>query len=252
MSTDVNAVDDRAITRAAIRDVLPLYLPTIPFALVLGVAMTESVLGTPIAWSTNVTFAGAAQLATVTLAGSATWLTLVLTATIINLRHVMYSAALSPRFRDQPAWFRWAGPFVLVDQLFALTSTRTDLSSSAWRRYYLSAGLFLLVTWIVGVTVGVVAGSAIPTEWRLDVAPAVMFGGLVALGVSTRPAAVAAITGAVVCFAGLGLPNNGGVLLGATTGVLAGFLADKATDDTAGRSADSEAVRPADPIGEGT
>ena len=73
-----------------------------------------------------------------------------------------------------------------------------------------------------------VVGSAIPTEWRLDVTPAVMFGGLVVMGISTRPAAAAAITGAAVCFACLGIPNNGGILIGALAGVTAGFVTDKA------------------------
>ena len=98
-------------------------------------------------------FAGASQLATVTLAGTATWLTLVITASVINLRHVMYSAAMSVHFRDQPTWFRWVGSFVLIDQMFALTVSRSDLTPNVWRRYYMGAGVFLLVAWIVGVTV---------------------------------------------------------------------------------------------------
>jgi len=221
------------VARRAIRDVFPLYLPTVPFALVLGVAMTESAMSTSVAWSTNIVFAGAAQLAMVTLAGTATWLTLVTTAVVINLRHVMYSAAMAHHFRDQPRWFRWVGPYVLIDQLFALTSRRDDLEPPVWRRYYMAAGLFLLVTWLIGVTVGIAVGSAIPTEWRLDIAPAVMFGGLVVLGLTTRPMALAALTGAAACFAGLGIPNNGGVLIGATAGVIVGFLADKASAPSA-------------------
>ena len=138
----------------SIRDVMPLYLPTIPFALVLGVAITESAMPTAIGYSSNLMFAGASQLATVTLAGTATWLTLVITASVINLRHVMYSAAMSVHFRDQPTWFRWVGSFVLIDQMFALTVNRTDLAPNVWRRYYMGAGVFLLVAWIVGVTVG--------------------------------------------------------------------------------------------------
>ena len=49
-----DATDDAldGVGRRAIRDILPLHLPTIPFALVLGVAMTESVMPTPVAWST--------------------------------------------------------------------------------------------------------------------------------------------------------------------------------------------------------
>ena len=170
--------------------------------------------------------AGAAQLATVSLAATATWLTLVATAAVINLRHVMYSAALSPRFNDQPRWFRWVGPFLLIDQLFALTSVRTTMPGPAWRRFYLSAGIFYFVSWMTVVTIGLVVGSSIPTEWRLDVAPAIMFAGLVVLGLANRPGIVAAVVGAGVCLLALDVPNNGGILVGAISGVIAGYVAD--------------------------
>jgi predicted branched-subunit amino acid permease len=152
----------------------------------------------------------------------------VATAAVINLRHVMYSAALSPRFADQPRWFRWIGPFFLIDQLYALASVRDELSATDWRRFYLTAGIFNFVAWTTTVTVGMVVGSAIPTGWRLDVAPAIMFAGLVVLGLTNRPGVVAAVTGAVVCFLALDTPNNGGILIGAVCGVLAGYLADLA------------------------
>jgi predicted branched-subunit amino acid permease len=196
------------------------------------VAITESAMPTPIGWSTNlVIFAGAAQLATVSLAATSTWLTLVATAAVINLRHVMYSAALAPRFADQPRWFRWVGPYLLIDQIFALASTQHDLGAAAWRRYYLSAGIFFLATWNVSVTLGLFVGSGIPESWRLEVAPAVMFAGLVVIGLASRPSVVAAVTGATVCFATLGLPNNGGILVGAVSGVVAGYLADRARSE---------------------
>jgi predicted branched-subunit amino acid permease len=226
--SDEVAAAGSAITRTALRGALPLFVPAIPFALVLGVAITESAMPTAVGWSTNVLiFAGASQLATVSLAATATWLTLVATATIINLRHVMYSAALAPRFADQPRWFRWAGPFLLIDQLFALMVVR-DLPAAQWRRFYLTAGLFYLVAWTTTVTLGLVVGSSIPTEWRLDVAPAIMFSGLVALGIANRPGVVAAVAGAGVCLLALEVPNNGGILIGSVAGVVAGYLADAA------------------------
>lgn len=216
-------------TGEALRAAIPLFVPAIPFGLVLGVAITDSAMPTAVAWSTNLAiFAGAAQLATVSLAATATWLTLVATAAVINLRHVMYSAALSPRFSDQPRWFRWVGPFFLIDQLFALTSLRTEMSGPRWRRFYLSAGIFYFVSWTTVVTLGLVVGSSIPTEWRLDVAPAIMFAGLVVLGIVNRPGIVAAAVGALVCLVALDVPNNGGILVGAVSGVFAGFVADVA------------------------
>lgn len=219
------------LVKEAIRDSIPIFIPAVPFALVLGVAITESAMPTGIAWSTNLfIFAGAAQLATVSLAATATWLTLVATATAINLRHVMYSAALAPRFKDQPRWFRWVGPYFLIDQTFALVSHRNELSPNSWRRYYLGCGLFFYISWNISVVVGIVVGSNIPTEWRLDVAPAVMFAGLVIIGLSNWPGAVAAVTGAGVCLVSLGVPNNGGILIGAVAGVVAGYAADVILD----------------------
>jgi len=226
---------DRAITADALRAAIPLFIPAIPFGLVLGVAITDSAMPTAVGWSTNLLiFAGAAQLATVSLAATATWLTLVATAAVINLRHVMYSAALSPRFTDQPRWFRWIGPFFLIDQLFALTSVRTEMAGPQWRRFYLSAGIFYFVSWTTVVTLGLVVGSSIPTEWRLDVAPAIMFAGLVVLGLTNRPGIVAAAVGAVVCLLALDVPNNGGILVGAISGVIAGYLADVAGERRSG------------------
>jgi predicted branched-subunit amino acid permease len=227
MSADRTTDATAGITAVALRSALPLFVPAVPFALVLGVAMTESAMPTVVAWSTNLlVFAGAAQLATVSLAATATWLTLVATAAVINLRHMMYSAALSPRFADQPRWFRWVGPFFLIDQLFALMVVRPELPAAQWRRFYLSAGIFYFTAWVSSVTLGLLIGSSIPTEWRLDVAPAIMFAGLVALGTTTRPAVVAAVTGAGVCLLALEVPNNGGILIGAVSGIVAGYLAD--------------------------
>ena len=241
MSADPPSARTEPLIGDALRRAVPLFIPAIPFALVLGVAITESAMPTAVAWSTNLfVFAGASQLATVSLAATATWVTLVATAAVINLRHVMYSAALSPRFNDQPKWFRWIGPFFLIDQLFALSSVRVELSSRDWRHFYLTAGIFYFVSWTLTVTLGMLVGSAIPTEWRLDVAPAIMFSGLVVLGLTNRPGIVAAITGAGVCLLALDAPNNGGILVGAISGVAAGYLADVLQSRrTAGRAAAS-------------
>jgi predicted branched-subunit amino acid permease len=233
------------IVRRAIRDALPLYLPVIPFALVLGVAITESAIPTRIGWSTNVIiFAGAAQLATVSLAATATWLTLVTTATVINLRHLMYSVALSPRFGAQPRWFRWLGPYVLIDQVFALVTTRDDLDDASWRRYFLSCGFFFFTTWNITVTIGLIIGSGIPESWRLDVAPALMFASLVVVGISNRPAIVASLVGAVVSLVSLDLPNNTGLLVGAVAGVVAGSTADALTTRQSSDVPDPEVTSP--------
>lgn len=203
-------------------------IPAIPFGLVLGLAITESVMPAGVAWSTNIfVFAGASQLALISLAATATWATLVATAIVINLRHVMYSAALAARFRDQPTWFRWVAPALLIDQVFALIVARPELEGDEFRKTYLVTGLAFFSVWNAVVLLGIFVGGAIPSSWRLDVAPGVMFLGIVVLGLASRANVAAAITGASVCALTLELPNNLGLLVGAGAGVLVGFLLDR-------------------------
>lgn len=216
------------IVRRAFLDWVPIFLPAIPFAFIVGVAVNESamprwvgIVSSPIIW------AGSAQFATVTLAGSVSWLTLVATGAVINTRHFMYSAAISPRFADQPRWFRWVGPYLLVDQVFAMLGEMPQLSGRTFRRYYLALGALFFIGWHVFLTVGLFAGAAVPSSWQLGAAPALMFAGFAVLGATRRPAAVAVVVAAVVCAATLQLPNRLGLLLGAFAGVLAGWLAEQ-------------------------
>lgn len=209
-----------------------MLLPAIPFGLTLGVLMTTSALPLGVAWLSNpMVFAGAAQLALVTLAATATWVTLVATCAVINARHVMYSAALAPRFADQPRWFRFVAPLFLVDQVFALTDA-SDYAGSELRRYYRALAICFSTMWLTMVTAGILLGDLLPVSWRLDVAPAVMFLGMVALAIRARvggptPAVVAAGVAIVVTLLAIDLPNNLGLLVGALAGVVGGFVADR-------------------------
>ena len=221
----------RHIDRAAVADAVPLFIPAIPFGLVVGVAIIESTMPTTVGWSTSpVIFAGASQLATVTLAGvTASWAVIV-AALVINSRHVMYSAALAPTFTDQPRWFRWFAPFFLIDQVFALVATRTHWEPERFRHYYFNISLFFYVTWAFFVTLGMILGPVIPSEWRLDVAPAVMFTGMVVISLVRWPAIVAAATAALVALAAAGLRDRLGILVGAAAGVIAGAIAETISD----------------------
>ncbi|MDF2731170.1 MAG: putative branched-chain amino acid export protein large subunit, partial [Acidimicrobiia bacterium] len=117
---------DRAAARQGAIDALPLFVPAIPFGLVIGLAITESGMNPFVGWSGSwLIFGGAAQLTLVTLLGTGVAVAAAVgTALVVNARHLMYSAALAPTFQRQPRWFRWLGPYLLIDQLFALTTVR--------------------------------------------------------------------------------------------------------------------------------
>lgn len=222
------------VDRRAIAEVVPLFLPAIPFGFVLGLAMTESEMPTAVAWSTSpLLFAGAAQLAVVTLAGTATVWAVILAGLVINTRHVMYSAALAPTFQQQPRWVRWVGSFVLIDQLFALAVMHADRPPAEFRRYYLTAGFFFYVNWQWATALGLVVGPIVPESWRLEYAPPIMFVALVLIGIRHVPQGIAAFVGGMVGLAAAGLPDRLGILLGAMAGVAAGTVAEYVTEPSA-------------------
>jgi predicted branched-subunit amino acid permease len=225
--TQPQRVRRELIDRQAVIDSIPLVIPAIPFAFVLGLAMTESQMPLWAAWMTSpLVFAGAAQLAMVTIAGTASLWAVIVAALVINSRHTMYSAAMAPTFRAQPGWFRWLGPWVLIDQVFALTTQQTKLDPLSFRRYYITTGLFFFSVWNVAVPVGMLVGPIVPTEWRLDFAPAIMFAGLTLFAINRVPAGVAALVGGLASLMAAGLRDRLGIVIGATAGVIAGAVAE--------------------------
>ena len=215
------------VDRRAIVESIPLFLPAIPVGVVLGDAITEGEMPIAIGWSTSIfIFAGAAQLAVVTLAGTAGVWAVVVAGLVINTRHVMYSAALAAPFQQQPRWMRWLGPFLLIDQVFALALLQSDRPPAEFRRYYLTVGLFFFVNWQWATALGMVVGPSVPESWQLGFAPAVMFLGLVLIGIDKVPQAVAALVGGLVALATAGLPDRLGILVGAIAGVVAGTVAE--------------------------
>jgi 4-azaleucine resistance transporter AzlC len=215
------------LDRRAVTDSIPLFLPAIPFGFVLGLAAVEGEMPVAVGWSTSIfVFAGAAQLAVLTLAGTASMWAVVVAALVINTRHVMYSAALAPTFQRQPRWMRWVGPYFLIDQAFALSLLQTDRSPAEFRRYYLTVGLFFFVNWQWATALGIFVGPAVPESWQLGFAPAIMFLGLVLIGINRVPQAVAAFVGGGVSLVMAGLPDRLGIIVGAIAGVTAGTVAE--------------------------
>ena len=64
-----------------------------------------------------------------------------------------------------------------------------------FRRYYLTCGLFFFVNWQWATALGMLVGPVVPDSWQLGFAPPIMFAGLVLIGISRVPQAVAAIVG---------------------------------------------------------
>jgi 4-azaleucine resistance transporter AzlC len=223
----------RAALLDGMRSVIPLLVGVVPFVLIFGVTAAGSAVGGGLGYASSVIiFAGAAQLATVQLitAGSAAAV-VIATALVINARHLMYSAALAPHFREFPARWRLALPYILTDQAFAVSIIRYETESDPeYRRWFFFGGaISLWITWQVTSAAGVLLGASIPASWSLDFAIPLVFLALLIPALRDRPSVVAALVGGLVALAANDVPYNLGLLIGATSGIAAGVIAERVT-----------------------
>jgi 4-azaleucine resistance transporter AzlC len=152
------------------RDILPIMVSTVPFGMVYGtlaaqqgLTLTENVL------MSALTFAGASQFVAIELwAHPLPFWTILAAVFAVNLRHVLYSAALGRRMAHWPAAKRHLGFAVLTDPTFALAEMNggTRLSPA----YYFGLSLPLYVNWVVSTALGAIFGSLIddPTALGFD------------------------------------------------------------------------------------
>jgi 4-azaleucine resistance transporter AzlC len=214
-----------------VRALSPLLLAVIPFGLVLGVTAAASLVGGGLGIATSfIVFAGAAQLVTVQLLDAGASLAVVIvTALVVNVRHLMYSAAMAPHFSEFPRRTRLVLPYLLTDQAFAVSvlryETATDPTYKRW--FFTGAGFALWGSWQVATIVGVALGAQIPESLGLEFAIPLVFLVLLIPVVQTRPGLVAAVVGGLVAVAASEAPYGLGLVIGALTGVVAGVAAEQ-------------------------
>jgi len=150
----------------ALRDAFTVAPGMVPFGAVLGV--TVAVVGADrVAGLVGAVavYGGSAQLSAVTLLDKGIpVVAAVLTAAVVNLRLLLYSAALGGRFRRQPRPFRWLAPHFMIDQTYLMAAAREDLDDHAFRRYWVWLGGSVLVVWTCATTGGILVGPALRTS----------------------------------------------------------------------------------------
>lgn len=209
----------------------PLLLAIVPFGLVLGVTAAGSVLGSGLGIATSsIIFAGAAQLVTVQLFDDgAAAVIVVITALVVNIRHLMYSAALAPHFQEFPKRSRLLLPYLLTDQAFALSILQFEKNDDpTYRRwFFFGVGVGLWGPWQLATIAGVVAGAQIPESLGLEFAIPLVFLVLLIPVIQTRPGLAAALVGGVIAVVADGAPFHLGLVIGAVAGVVTGVVLER-------------------------
>lgn len=212
-----------------VRDFMPLAAGMCAWALVTGVAMAKSGLLRDQAIGLGlIGFAGAAQLAALpSLVGGALVLPMV-TALMVNLRFVIYSAGLAPHLRSMPFLQRLLACYLISDMAYGVfMSQGRPLFVSPYRgSYFLGVALTVGVLWHLACTAGILAAGAIPVQWGLEFAGTLALIALVVPMLASRPSLMGAATAALASLWLRGLPMRIGTVLAILAGIVVAVVTD--------------------------
>ena len=217
-----------------VRAQLPLMLGVAPFGMAYGAYAVDSGLSAALSQAMSViVFGGASQFVGVQLMASGVpGAVIVLTTLLVNMRHLLYSASLSPHVAHLERRWRWLLGYLLTDEAYAVGITRLrEPDASPFRHWYLlGTALTLWVGWQISTAAGIFVGATAGESWSLDFALPLTFIALVVPALSGRPAFAAAAVAGAVAVAGHGWPYSTGLMTAAVAGVVAGMLAHRMVD----------------------
>ncbi len=167
-----------------VRRGLPIFLGYVPLGFAYGVlAVQNGIPPIPAVLMSLFVYAGAGQFIAVGLCGAgAPVLTIVFTTLIVNLRHLLMSAALAPWLAPFARIHQWLIGWGLTDEVFATHSSAMSAGERARLPLVYAANFTAHSGWILGSLLGVVARDFLPDPkfLGLDFALPAMFMALLA------------------------------------------------------------------------
>lgn len=206
MSTPVSSSSGPSSAPSAlwegVQRALPIVLGYVPVAFAFGVLAVKNNISPGFAILMSITmFAGSGQFVAVSLWGAGVGAaSVVLTVFVVNLRHLLMSAALAPYFERTPRWQRLLFGFELTDETFGV---HIAAFQRGWR-FCLSTlyacNVTAQISWVGGTIVGVYCGGLVADvrPLGLDYALTAMFLALLVPQCRSRLHVVTALVAAVL------------------------------------------------------
>ena len=216
---------------AGARYFLPSTLAVFSWGLVTGIAMSQSILTTSQAIGMSLlVYAGSAQLATLPLfaAHLPIW-TILLTAAVVNLRFVIFSAGLLPHFAHLPLWRRLLLGSFNGDLNFAYFCQRyPDTHPQPGKEgFFWGMAITNFIIWQGSSISGILLANLFPSSWGLGLAGTLALIPLLISSTSSRSALIAVIVSASVALLMLDLPYRLGLVVAIIAAISAAMMHDE-------------------------
>lgn len=219
--------------RDGLRAVTPSLVATATWGLVTGVAMVKSGLTGSMALAmTLALYAGSAQLTSLPLiaAGAPLWLVF-LAGFVVNLRFLIFGAALQPYFRHLPWPRRLALGYFTTDMGFVVFMPRFGDAGIRGTReqlwFFIGAIAPGWVVWQAFSIAGICLGTLVPSSWSLDFAAVLALLAITIPLANSKPMLISVLAAGLTGWVGQALPLRLGLAAAVVAGVVAGMLAER-------------------------
>ena len=219
-----------------VRTLIPLTPGVIPFGLITGVMAIEMGMSPGMTIGMTLLFySGSAQMVALQLLHNGVLpVAIVVTALIINLRFIMYSASLAPHLHHLPRRWTWPMSYLISDQSFALCSLKFSSGELGLfaHHFYAGTAVAMWLAWQLSVIAGVVLGASIPESWSLSFAIPLSFLALLIPNLRSAASLSAAVVGGLIAVLAVKMPYNLGLVIASIGGVIAGLLIESTRKNT--------------------
>ena len=232
--------------REGTRAIAGLLFATGTWGLVTGVAMVKSGLTESMALAmTLLVYAGSAQLTSLPLiiTGAPIWL-IFAAGLVVNLRFLIFAAALHPYFRHLPWQRRLALGYFTTDMSFVLFMPR--YGEAKVRGTAEQVGFFVgcilpgWFSWQIPSILGIYLGSQVPTEWSPEFAALLALLAITVPLINGRPVLLASIAAGIVAWVAQPLPLRLGLALAVVAGIATGLWAERAKSRLSARKSEPQ------------
>jgi len=219
-----------SVRREAIKDALIAAPAVGSWAWVTGMAMAQSgLLPSEAIGFSVISYAGTAQLAALPLmVAGAPFLVSFVSALMVNLRFIIYSAALRPSFRHLSLFRRIRLAVMVSDMGFGFYMRREEhwLAHPERDQYFLWLGVAIYLVWNVSSLLGIVAASLIPPSWGINVGGTLVLVALLVPVIRSIPECAAALVSAATALVCHQLPLNTATLVAIVAGITVALVVD--------------------------
>ncbi|TKC89754.1 branched-chain amino acid ABC transporter permease [Trinickia terrae] len=221
---------DRTAFKKGFRTFSPTIMAIFSWGLVTGIAMSKSVLSVPQALGMSLlVYAGSSQLAVLPLLAAKlpVW-TVLLTAAMVNMRFVIFSAGLAPHFSYLSLPRRLLLGYFNGDLIYLLFQKKGFATGyvPGKEAYFWGMAVTSWLAWQVSSVIGILLASLFPDNWGLSLAGTLALVPIMVTAIVSRSTLVAVSIAGIVALLADALPYKLALPLAVLAALAAGSAAD--------------------------